>query len=174
MDANSTRITRIPTRGATFPVLIALGASTFVVVVGGLFIYFVETVNGNPLPRPDLIVPVGLIVIGAVFIPVPALLRRPREVARAEDGVSIRYPSRRVQVHWKDMMTIQFVGQGMVTFSPLSGGPASRGSSAYGVSLEQARAILDDPRCPKIALTDEVRRAIYSDSDWKFSAGVAR
>lgn len=152
--------TSIPTRGFSFHVGLQLLASALLVVVGGILIYLVQTLHGHPLPIAGLAVPIALIVVVAIFIPLPTILRRPACVGLSSFGVEIQYPLKRVHVEWHDVMRVRAVSHGVVVFRTLSD-TQNRRTGAFWISVDQARAILNDPRCPGVYMPENLRRAIF-------------
>ncbi|MGP8146961.1 MAG: hypothetical protein ACLQAS_06075 [Thermoplasmata archaeon] len=144
------------------PVGIGLAAATFLVVAGGLFLYLIQTIHGHPLPSTDLMFPIALIIVFAVIIALFALMRRPFGVALMSEGVEIAYPLRRIHLAWSELMTVRFVGQGVVVFRSLTD-QVDRFGRACTVSFEQARAILTDSRCPKVVLRDDQRHLLFEN-----------
>jgi hypothetical protein len=61
-------------------------------------------------------------------------------------------------------MKPSFVGWGVVNFYPNSVDPTKVVGGWLSVTYEQARALLSDPRCPPVRLTDLQRRGADSTS----------
>jgi len=149
----------IPTRGFSIPVGLGLTASAMLVVLGGMFLYVTQTLHGSPVPQSQLIFPITLIAVFAVVIPLFSVLRRPFGLSLSPDGVELVYPLRRVRVPWGDLMRVRSVTQGVVVIRVLSD-KVNRFGGAYWISLEQARAILTDPRCPAVSMGEDYRKQI--------------
>jgi len=162
----------LPTRGLTTPVLLGLAAAVVLVVVGSALLYLVQTLHGKPLPLTSLSIPIGLIVAFTIVTPLFSLSRRPSHARLSAEGLEINYPFRRVRVPWHDLMRVRAVTQGVVVFRSISD-QVNRFGGAYWITLEQARAILADPRCPTVNLRDDQRRLIFENSavSWSTSPG---
>ena len=150
----------IPTRGLSWPLTMALATAGFLVIAGSAAIYFVGVSRGPQLSAPDLLLPIVIIVALGAFILVFPIRSRPSGVRLAASGVTVAYPGRKVSLEWSDLMRVRFVGHDVVVFRALSD-TANKSGGAYQVSLAQARAILSDPRCPKVTMTDDQRRLIF-------------
>lgn len=149
----------IPTRGFRLPVAVGLLASAIVLMGGILILYFTE-LRQPSLPIGDLLLPIVVIVAFACILPLFTVLRRPIGVELEGDGVTLDYPLKKVSVSWGELMKIQQVSHGIVIFRRLHD-PRTEFGGAYWVSLEQARAILADPRCPPVDMPETLRRAIF-------------
>jgi Bacterial PH domain len=152
----------IPTHGLRFVVTTAVAASTFLIVAGTALILVGDYSRSPRLPLSDFIPEFSTIVALVAFILTVPILRRPSGVGLATDGVTIRYPGRRIHVAWTDLMRVRFVGHDDVIFRTLSD-VTNRYGHAYQITVQQARTILSDPRCPRVPLTEDQRRAIFQD-----------
>ena len=150
----------IPSHGLSFPVAVALASAGFLLAAGTVLIYAIDNLRSPRLSLAGLMFPIAIMIGLATFVLAVPISRRPFGVGLAANGVRIAYPGRRVLLEWADLMRLRYVGQGLVIFRALSDTKNRRGH-AYQVSVSQARAILSDPRCPQISMSEDQRRLIF-------------
>ncbi|HTZ61080.1 MAG TPA: hypothetical protein VMC82_00295 [Thermoplasmata archaeon] len=158
---NSAETVWIPTRGLTTPRWIALSASAFLVVAGGLLLYSSRFI----FPTSALEAFVILFATLAGFMNGMAWLRMARKVGLSSEGVTIVYPFQKADVPWNELLDLRFVTQGVVVFRPLTQ-KVNDLSGSHQVTMEQAKAILADSRLQVSRLRDEkhLLRVIRQDS----------
>jgi Bacterial PH domain len=148
----------VPTRGLPPDVGLRLIATLALLVVGASLLYWLQT-SGRPIIPP--LTSIGLLLIlallGVVGVTV-AWIQTPRAVGLTADGVVLRYSFRRVTLPWHELLTVRFVTDRVVVFRPLSK-PTSLGGW-FQVTLEQARAILRDSRCPRVWIPEDKRDSL--------------
>ncbi len=105
-------------------------------------------------------VALSLLALALVATPLIFWLRQARAVHLSDDGVRIDYPLRTKSFPWPELMRVEGVGMGTVTFRPMSS-PVNSIGGWFSISLEQARGIISDPRCPPVQLKEAFRRSIF-------------
>jgi len=154
----------IPSKGVGELLAVSIIAGLVAVVGGIVTILIVQNVGpgkGTPVfGFPELLLTLtGLSAFGVGLI-LLFWCRTPRSVMLTGDGVRIIYPVRSYSFPWHEMMRVVGVGLGTVTFRRTSD-PTNIVGGWFNISLEQARAILSDPRCPPVDLRDDWRRSIF-------------
>ncbi len=119
-----------------------------------------STKSGGLLSTEQIVLGMLFLTSVVVLFALSPVIRGARAIGLSDNGVTIVYPWRRVDLPWGDLNGIKYVAQGIVVFEA-----GHKGRSAPAIVVEvtrgQARAILSDPRCPQIALTDAFRRSIF-------------
>jgi hypothetical protein len=143
----------------SFALRLIMVASMF--VAGALITLGIESTGGRPLSLGTLVELFSLLaVIGALLL-VLSWIQTPRAVGLTPSGVILRFAHRRVTLPWHEIMNVRYVTGSLVVFQPLSG-RANSADGAFDLTLDQARAILRDPRCPPVSMPEDLRRGIFS------------
>lgn len=159
----------LPTRRVTTPVGIGLLSYALLIVGSVAVSYFFQTVPPHQISWRDLLVPWLVIDAIGIVIPLLTILRRPIGVGLSSSGLELVYPFRTVRLVWLDLMNVKSVGQGMLVFRTKQDHRVEFGG-AYWITLEQARAILSDPRCPHVDLRDDWRLAVFPSRGFRGGA----
>ncbi len=159
MVADPRDVSWVPTRGFSRLELLLFTCSAALILMGGVFLCWGET--SAIRIAPGLAIFIFVVLVGAAaIIALSTWLRTPRTVGLSQKGILIAYPFRPVSFPWSDLMNVAFIGMGTVSFEPLSFNPQKQ-IGYQSVSIEQARAILADPRCPRVTLREEHRRLLF-------------
>jgi hypothetical protein len=151
-------------RSITTLELLAVVAALISFGFGSFFLWLLNTTgparSGSGLTQmQNMLVILGL-GAASVLVPLMFWLRQARAVHLSDSGVRIDYPLRVRSFPWSELMKVEGVGLGTVTFRPVSS-PTNIVGGWFSISIEQARVILSDPRCPSPTIRDELRRAIF-------------
>ena len=139
-------------------------AAVIAITFGSLILWLTEATGPGRSSPPLSPIQVGLAYLGlglvATFVLIVPWLQTARVVRVSDSGVVIEYPLRVRSLPWSEVMRVEGVGLGTVTFRPLSA-PTNAIGGWFSVSIEQARAILSDPRCPRVTLREDFRQSIF-------------
>ena len=153
-----------PTKGLSRVRRLSIVAAVMAISLGSLVLFLIETTGPGRSAPPLSVEQIGLAYLGlgllAAFALLVPWLQTARAVRVSDSGVVIEYPFRVHSFAWKDLMRVVGVGQGTVVFRPTSS-PENVVGGWFSVSIEQARAILTDPRCPPGILREDFRRSIF-------------
>jgi hypothetical protein len=157
---NATETQWIPTSGLPPQFGLALAASAVGIVLGVVITLSLQSIGG-PLPLWTLLELFSILGAVVAFALISTWLQTPRRVGIASHGVVLRYSLNRVDIPWSDLMNVRFVSPTVVVFQPLSNQKGRR--EAFWITPGQAKAILEDPRCPPVTLPDTFRRDLFAN-----------
>jgi hypothetical protein len=155
----SDRVDWVSIRGLPPMFLLSLGLTSFMFGFMAVFTLWIQSDGRPALPLGAIL---GLFGIGAAagaFLLVHAWVRAPRAVGLSPFGVILRYPLQRVSLPWSELLDIRDVTPSVVIFRPLSG-RANTANGVFDLTVSQARAILNDPRCPPVQMREDQRRLL--------------
>lgn len=165
--SGETNLRVVPSRGSSGLLKISTLAASIAVVGGTIVILLIQGIGlqkGVAVFGPfALILLISSLFIFAVGFVLLFWAQTPRSVSLSSDGVKIVTPIKSHTIPWAEMMRVGGVGLGAVTIRRRSDPPDTVGGW-FSISLEQARAILSDPRCPPVDLRDEWRQSILSEA----------
>lgn len=151
----------VPTRHLSRIEWFGLVVAGIVLGIGGLGVRTLELMSRPPLTLAQIGGLTATYITVASLLALIPWLRTPRNVGLSSAGITIVYPFRHVAYPWNELMTMLGVDYGIVSFRPLSYNPKKQVGMDW-LTLEQARAIVTDPRCPQVRMTDDQRRRIMA------------
>jgi hypothetical protein len=142
-----------PTRRAWWAysdyVVVILGAALLIVTA-----YLIVAAPG--LFRVDL--PGALLGIAAFLIGLAVLDRFPRQILVDPKTIQFEYLLSRISLRWDQLTAPTLMSRGFVSFRAVTGARGVWGSLT--VTLDQARAILNYPECPRLELPPNLQHAL--------------